>query len=127
MDIAQIYNKLFTTGQLIRIPKKPEHRDLLLATLSLPLERRYPYTELELNDVLRQELGAMNALVDHVSARRYLVDFGFVKRDAAGQRYFLNFLKQQEILPEPRHDEARTALTSAITNAPQARHGKDKK
>ena len=60
--------------------------------------------------------------VDHVTARRYLVDLGFLKRDAAGTRYYLNYLKQQEVLPAALGEVAQSIVRNAILNAPQARH-----
>ena len=123
-SLAQIFNRLFPEGQLKRIPKNPKHRDLILAVLSLPLMRRYPYPEAELNEVLKEGLEDMNALVDHVTARRYLVDLGFLKRDAAGVRYYLNYLKQQEVLPEALATAAKLLVKDAIANAPRARHRK---
>jgi len=78
-------------GRLQRIPRKPEQRDLLLACCAARLERRYPYSEVELNEVLRVFLERLDARVDHVTCRRYLVDLDFVKRDRAGNRYYLNW------------------------------------
>ena len=121
---AHVFKKIFPEGRLNRIPKNPDHRDLILAVLSMPLVRRYPYSEPELNELLAEELTRMNARVDHVTARRYLVDLGFLKRDAAGTRYYLNYLKQQEILPEKLGELAQSLVLEAITNAPRARHRK---
>jgi hypothetical protein len=87
-------------GKLRRLPRHPERRDLLLALISLRLQRRYPYAENELNDVLREVLGQMGSWVDHVTCRRYLVDLGFVKRDRAGRRYFVNFAKLASVLSD---------------------------
>lgn len=122
--LETVFRKLLPEGQLRRIPKNPEHRDVILATLSLPLARRYPYTEPELNDALRESLGTMNAIVDHVTARRFLVDLGFVKRDAAGYRYFLNYLRQQEVLPGSLSEAAPELVDDAIRTASRKRHRK---
>ena len=70
-----------------------------MALLSLHLERRYPYSELELKDTLIEALKMFRSSIDYVTCRRYLVDLGFMKRDRAGTRYYLNFLKLAETLP----------------------------
>jgi len=85
-------------GRLARIPRHPRHRDLVLAILARNLRRRHPYTETEINDYLATALAALNAAVDHVTCRRYLVDLGFVRRDRAGARYLLNFPKIEATL-----------------------------
>ncbi|MEM1435221.1 MAG: DUF2087 domain-containing protein [Pseudomonadota bacterium] len=92
--------KAMPTATLDRIPKHPERRDLILATISTGLERRYPYTEPELKEALEDALRKVRASVDHVTCRRYLVDCGFLKRDRAGSRYYLNYLKLAETLSE---------------------------
>jgi len=85
-------------GGLRRVPKRHDDRLVLLATAAKVLERRYPYNELEINDELARWLHGVRAEVDHVTLRRFLVDFGFLKRDPAGKRYFLNYPKLLEIL-----------------------------
>ena len=119
--LERVFRKLFPEGRLNRIPKNPEHRDLILALLSLRMMRRYPYSEPELNEFLVEELSSINARVDHVTARRYLVDLGFVKRDTAGARYYLNYLRQQEVLPEPASGSAHSIVAEVIRKAQQAR------
>lgn len=96
--------RLLPGGELLRIPKHPRQRDILLALLADGLERRRPYAEAELNDWLQERLGTLNARVDHVTARRYLIDCDYVKRDRAGQRYFVNY---------PRLEQAVTAAALA--------------
>jgi hypothetical protein len=62
------------------------------------MRRRYPYNELELNEILKTQLQSMRALVDHAACRRYLVDLGFLKRDRAGTRYLLNYPRIESVL-----------------------------
>jgi len=90
--------KCLPEGRLPRVPRNPEHRDIVLAALCLDMRRRYPYSEIEFNDYLKGALAGLNARVDHVTCRRYLVDFGFVKRDRAGTRYFLYLPKVRATL-----------------------------
>lgn len=89
--VSVVLRKVLPEGRLNRIPRHPEHRNIVLAIFCLGLHRRYPYTEIELNELLKEQLDHMCSTVDHVTCRRYLVDLGFVKRDRAGKRYFLNF------------------------------------
>ena len=83
--------KVLITGRLQRMPRNPRHRSVLLATLCLPLRRRYPYSEPEVNAYLKQALAGLPSAVDHVTFRRYLVDLGFLRRDRAGRRYLLDY------------------------------------
>lgn len=102
--------KILATGRLQRIPKKARPRDIVLATLCLSMQRRHPYTERELNEVLNTQLQSMRALVDHVTCRRYLVDLGFLKRDRAGARYFLNYPRIESALSSEAQTCAKTFL-----------------
>ena len=101
--------------RLHRIPKHPERRDIVLALISSFLERRYPYSEVELNETLKEILERFAADFDHVTCRRYLVDLGFLKRDRAGQRYFLNFPKLEETLTEAVRDDVENLVQEALT------------
>ena len=113
-DVSQALNKVLIQGGLTRIPKKPAHRDIVLGALSLDLRRRYPYSEVELNEYLKEQLAVLNAEVDHVTARRYLVDIGFLKRDRAGERYFLNYLKLTETLADAAQADMPRLITQAL-------------
>ncbi len=107
-------------GSLARIPKHPTQRDHLLATLSTALHRRYPYGERELGEVLIETLESLRSTVDHVTARRYLVDCGFLKRDRAGNRYYLNFERLRGVL-DADAQEAALDLAAEVIAAAQAR------
>jgi hypothetical protein len=96
----EVLRKVLASGRLHRIPRNPEHREIVLAILCLNLQRRYPYTEVEFNAFLKTALDGLHARVDHVTCRRYLVDFGFVKRDRAGNRYFVNYPKLESVLAD---------------------------
>lgn len=113
-EVAETLGKVLISGGLTRVPRHPGQRAIVLALLCTDLRRRYPYTELELNDLLRDGLARMHARVDHVTCRRYLVDTGFVKRDRAGNRYLLNFPRLEGTLaPEVRAD-ARELVRQAL-------------
>lgn len=96
--VAAVLRKVLPDAALERIPRHPDRRAVVLALLCADLQRRYPYSEVELNEVLQDALATFNASVDHVTCRRYLVDLGFVRRNRAGTRYLLNYPKLEAIL-----------------------------
>ena len=101
-------------AKLSRIPRHPERRDIVLAILCLEMRRRYPYTETEINEYLARALAALRANVDHVTCRRYMVDLGFMKRDRAGTRYFLNYPKVEATLSTEAIDAANKLVEHAL-------------
>ncbi len=98
-DITNALSKSLPHARLNRVPRHTKRRDIVLAVLCVGMVRRYPYSEWELNAFLQNALSALNARVDHVTCRRYMVDLGFLKRDRAGKRYFLNYPKLAATLP----------------------------
>lgn len=117
--------RVLKSGRLTRIPKHPGDRALVMAMICVGLRRRYPYSERELNDYLRAELEHWLTSVDHVSLRRYLIDLGFVKRDRAGARYFVNFPKLEETLSAEAREVAAALLQAALAAGAERRrrHG----
>ncbi len=73
------------------LPKKPMDRHILLFSATLDLEPRRQYSEAALNEELRKwtALFGGNFNLDHVTLRRFLVDDGYIRRDAAGGAYAL--------------------------------------
>ncbi|MEM1230402.1 MAG: DUF2087 domain-containing protein [Pseudomonadota bacterium] len=118
--LRDLLDRILKGGTLARIPRHPAQRDHLLATLSTALHRRYPYGERELGEVLIETLETLNSTVDHVTARRYLVDCGFLKRDRAGNRYYLNFERLRGVLDTSAQEVALDLAAKAIAAA-QAR------
>jgi hypothetical protein len=114
--VTDVLTKVLVQAQFNRIPRHPVHRDILLATLALAMRRRYPYSELELNGYLQQELSALRSQVDHVTCRRYLVDLGFIKRDRAGTRYFLNYPKIESALADEAIAQVRQLARDLLDN-----------
>ncbi|MBK79366.1 MAG: hypothetical protein CMQ43_00410 [Gammaproteobacteria bacterium] len=117
VEIDETLRRSLPRGELARIPRHPERRDVLLALICLRLIRRYPYSEPELNATLRGALDDLNARVDHVTCRRYLVDLGFLRRDRAGQRYFLYFPKIRETLAEEVIESDQDFIGTALASA----------
>ena len=124
---TKILNRLLSTGALLRMPRNPRQQAILLAVVSQDLERRYPYTEVELGERLRETLERLNAEVDHVTLRRYLVDLGFVRRDRAGNRYLLNFPKLEETLDEATRDAASELVAAALRQAALKKRDKQRR
>ena len=99
-EAAAILRKALAGGRLRRLPRHPHRRDVLLALFSLRMRRRYPYSEPEINRLLKSALANFDTDVDHVTCRRFMVDLGFVRRDRAGNRYFLNYPKVETVLAD---------------------------
>jgi hypothetical protein len=75
MNEAEILKKYGRHGQLTHLPARHEARLEVLAWLAQRFEPGRSYREAEVNDVLRGEE------VDHVTLRRYLVDYRFLERE----------------------------------------------
>ena len=112
--VVQALCKALPDAKLSRMPRHPLRRDILLAIICLDLKRRYAYSELELNEYLTSALSRLDAEVDHVTCRRYMVDLGFVKRDRAGSRYLLNFPKLESTLTDAALENGHQLLERAI-------------
>lgn len=115
--VDKILRKVLIQGGLQRMPRNPAHCDVILALVSRNMQRRYPYTEIELNTYLADALAELRASVDHVTCRRYLVDCGFVKRDRAGERYFLNYLRLKEAVVSDVLSRAQELVADALAAA----------
>ncbi|MBI3942894.1 MAG: DUF2087 domain-containing protein [Chloroflexi bacterium] len=73
------------------LPKKRMDLHTLLISATLKLEPARKYSENELNIELRKwaKLFGGNFKLDFISLRRFLVDEGYLRRDAAGGSYEL--------------------------------------
>lgn len=65
-------------------PKKEKKKVVVLKMISEQLEKGRPYTEKELNEILKEIYD------DYVVIRRYLVDYGFMERTNDCTEYWLN-------------------------------------
>ena len=115
-QVSAVLWKALPGACLLKIPRNPEHRDIMLAIIALQIRRRYPYSEIELNEVLRDRLAGLNAEVDHATCRRYLVDCGFLKRDRAGTRYYLYYPKLAATLSDEVVDQVDTLIADAMAD-----------
>lgn len=121
--ISAVLDKVLSEAALKRVPKHPDQRDVVLALLARGLDRRYPYTEPELRERLEEALAEMSAEVDHVTCRRYMVDLGFLKRDRAGTRYFLNTARLAESVTDQALAEADQLIDEVIAAKRARRKG----
>lgn len=122
-EVVTALRKSLPGGRLHRMPRHPHRRDILLAVLSLDLVRRRAYSEPEVNEHLQGALADVHARVDHVTCRRYLVDLGFLRRDRAGARYFLNYPRIEGVLSAEAMTRAPELIAQAIReNRRRPRH-----
>ena len=75
MTEDEILKRYGRGGVLTHLPTKHEARLEVLAWVARPIRHGVPYREAEINDLLRGHG------VDHVTLRRYLVDYGFLVRE----------------------------------------------
>lgn len=82
MNTNDIQEKFFRDGKLLVIPKKLKSKQVLFAYLQEELAKAGDsFTEKEVNAFLAEIYD------DYAILRRYLVDFGYLERDAYGIRY----------------------------------------
>lgn len=70
-------------GRLSQLPSKEKKWLVILRWLATRFEQGKRYTEKEVNTVLTE------AHSDYATLRRYLVDYGFMRRERAGSHYWL--------------------------------------
>ena len=87
----QILARLLRGGRLHQLPTRQTDLELLLAIVANEFTPNRGYAEQEVNHLLKNWLPTVLAdyAVDHVTVRRYLVDYGLLRRDPAGSRYQL--------------------------------------
>ena len=71
-------------GQIERLPAKQKKVIVILRWLAMLFEPDRMYTEPEVNAILKERYAH-----DHVSLRRDLVDFGYLRRERGGGKYWL--------------------------------------
>jgi hypothetical protein len=81
--LERVARRFGPDGALIGWPTKASHRELCIWALWSRLPRNEPMSEPEIN----RRLQAMDRTGDHVSLRRWLVDYGLVQRTTDGREY----------------------------------------
>ncbi len=91
-DAEKRFQRMFSAGRMRRIPRGKADTILFLALAASTLDPRETYSEPELNRELREWMADfVDARVfDHVTVRRFLVDYRYLLRDAHGTRYTTN-------------------------------------
>ncbi len=87
--LEQLLRRIARSG-LPRIPKKQKDARILMALSLQPLDPEGIFDEADIDAHLRQwlaGLGGSQPVVDHVTWRRGLVDFGFLRRATDGAIY----------------------------------------
>lgn len=104
--------RLFKGGPVERMPRKEEDLRLILALAASGLTPGVEYAEEEINDYLMEWLGTFTSSIgmDHVTVRRYLVDYCFLLRDSAGAVYTTN----QTVISAVIESEARSLQPKEI-------------
>lgn len=76
-------------SNLMQFPKRYKDQLVLLFSIVLNLKTNKQYSEKSINETIIEWLHKMasKSYLDHVTLRRYLVDFGLLERDPAGHQY----------------------------------------
>jgi len=85
-ETASTLKKLFpegADGRLTRFKLKEKQRLIALREIAKRFERHRTYSEKEVNEVLRP------VYEDYATLRRYLIEYGFLDREADGSRYWM--------------------------------------
>ena len=84
--------KLMGRGMALTWPKDHAGQLALLGAAALALDPSQRYSEKEVNEALAAWLGIVlpKGGLDHVTVRRYLIDFRFLDRESDGSAYWVN-------------------------------------
>ncbi len=90
-DYIDRLNKLCGRSDLIQFPKKYKDRLVILGSIVLSLNPQKQYSEKSINETIIEWIRKMasKSYLDYVTLRRYLIDFGLLKRDPAGCKYYV--------------------------------------
>lgn len=92
----QVLREHTANGKLVQVPSKQKKLVVILRWLATLFEPERLYTESEVNAVLK----AMHE-ADHVGLRRDLVDFGYLRRERGGGKYWLTPADEQVTASAP--------------------------
>ncbi len=84
--------RLLKGGVIRRMPKSRKDAEIILALAASSFDPRLAYSESEVNEHLSEWLAEFTSPVgmDHVTVRRYLIDYCFLMRDVSGTTYTTN-------------------------------------
>lgn len=101
-DFTRRFRALVSGGVGPGLPRRRQDQDILLKAVALGLARELPCSERALGLALERWLAAAGPRVDldPVSLRRALVDYRYLRRDAAGGTYEISDSYAEEFAPE---------------------------
>ncbi|MCO4096645.1 DUF2087 domain-containing protein [Macrococcus canis] len=73
--------RFFKNNKLVQIPKKEKDKKLLFDWFVTLFNHNETYSEKEINEVIKAYYN------DYAIIRRYMVDYGYLKRTDDGKRY----------------------------------------
>jgi hypothetical protein len=76
-----------------RFPRKVRDREILMKSIVMLLDSGRSYAEAEINSILEKWKCEIAPAIhsDHVTVRRFLVDYGHLERTADGRKYRVGF------------------------------------
>ena len=91
-EVEHLLRKLFKGGAIERVPRNRKDAEIFLALAASRIESQAVLSEPEVNDQLSEWLAGLADphYLDHVTVRRYLVDFGMLFRNPEGHSYKTN-------------------------------------
>ena len=91
-DFIDRLNKLCGKNDLMQFPKNHTDRLVLLGSIALALKPKKVYSEKKINEIILEWIKKMakESYLDHVTLRRYLIDFGLIERDPDGRQYHIS-------------------------------------
>lgn len=103
--------------------QKPRDRNILFKSVISTFDSCRTYTETEVNERLIQWLTLVGRSIelDYVSLRRYLVDAGYLKRDAASQSYCVDLAQTSELFETGVEDVDSVEVLEAAERHTEAR------
>lgn len=83
-EAAKVMQNFFKDGRLIAFPAREKRKAIVLMFFARCFEPGRIYSEKEVNAVIEEVYD------DHVTIRRYLVEYGYLCREKDGSKYWLN-------------------------------------
>lgn len=122
-EVLELLQRIFHGGQMRRVPKKREDAEAILALAISGLDGEGLFEESEINIHLAGWLDGIAAeeSLDHITLRRYLVDFGFLRRASDGVVYRIVPERRDEVLEESARAIDPKRVFSEVGAARQAR------
>ena len=126
-EIVDLLHRTFRAGVLRRLPKRQAHADIFMALSVVALDPEAFFDETEINlhlSAFLNGIASQDGFSDYVSFRRYLVDFGFLRRASDGAIYRLCPERIAEVLPSTARDIEPTAIFNTVEMEKLARREK---